>query len=268
MDDNINGIMESGEKIRLLFNLEIISDEHPDHLTVVRNEVDVTDKALGNGYSFEVSDGNLKEVIITLGNSPNLQPGDVITFTESDNFHPDGSVNEGHECKGVVFEKPVPLKEASGLEDRNVLLASNLIDDYLVTLEVNENSYFLHYLHNSKNPYSVDPILTDKRSKPINRNTSVTTFLKQGLDFGISKTSIFGFAEEPTKIYQHTYREQNAADNILDISDETSFWALEEESLPCALDTHNRILVDGTQIDFNRDGHFDFVVTIVVFRLI
>ena len=81
---------------------------------------------------------------------------------------PSEASTRGMNVKGL-FLKAVPLKKPSGLEDRNILLASNLIDDYLVTLEVNANSYFLHYLHNSKNPYSEDPILTDKSSKPIHK---------------------------------------------------------------------------------------------------
>ena len=49
MDDNNNGIMDRGEKIRLLFNLDIDSNE-ANPLTVVRNEEFVTEDALGEEY--------------------------------------------------------------------------------------------------------------------------------------------------------------------------------------------------------------------------
>ena len=47
MENNNDGIMDDGEKTRLLFNLEIESTGVQTPLTVVRNEVDVTVDALG-----------------------------------------------------------------------------------------------------------------------------------------------------------------------------------------------------------------------------
>ena len=109
IDENDNGEMDEGEKIRLLFNLNIVTDSefsefNPASLSVERMGEVVTEEALGNDYSFTV-DGRVVHII--LGESTNLQPGDMIIFTESEDFHPDGEINEGHRCMGKVQEKPI-----------------------------------------------------------------------------------------------------------------------------------------------------------------
>ena len=118
-DVNDNGKIDEDDQISLLFNLKIKPDADTNSdLRIKRNDefIEQTSEVLGTNFSFEVDEVDQRRINITLGDKPNLLPGDKIVFTESDTFHAEGrSPTLGHQCIGEIKEKPVPLKEESGI---------------------------------------------------------------------------------------------------------------------------------------------------------
>ena len=250
-----DGEMTVNDKIRLLFNLDIQSTLNPDSLSVERMGDVVTDDALGDDYSFTV-DGRVVHII--LGESTNLQPGDMIIFTESAEFHPVGEINEGHRCMGKVQEKPIQHLQDNDLNNKTIV-ANQVSENHLAMISKREQVYYLEYFYNSHRLDS-DPLLVVKGDKRLEKNTSVTpSFIKKG---GEDNQVIFGFAEDSTKLYRHTFRfENDFPDAELITSDPVSEINLPSEGLPCNESNHHRRLIDADQIDLDRDGILDLAVT-------